>query len=522
MRWRKPVLAVLLACACAVKPAYAAPTGVARVADMIEALQLSDAARMLDHLDAQAKGSPALEFQRAVLLFYEGDYAGALSQATRVIAKLGGEAQAPKEWLSTRALIASTHDATRDYEHAVSPNGRFKVSFPAGADRILLPYAFDALERMDRALTQVVGGPVPGPIRLEIYPSANALARVSTLTREQIETSGTVALCKWNRLMVTSPRALVRGYPWVDTIAHELTHLYLSFVTQERAPVWLQEGTAKLLERRWRDPSVPFELDPTSRNLLLKATREGKLLTFDQLHPSIALLPSQDDATLAFAQVSTFMSTFVTSHGEAALRDAFAQIARGVDAREALSRAANLRFSELERIWKGTLPKAPPAHAPRKLVRRFRSGSEDAPDESQDVAVSEARRFLRIGDLLWHRHHPRGAMLEYEKAHRADSDDPIVAARLARAALEAGDPSRSVAALDPLLSRYPEHAPTHAVRGAALHELGRLDEARSSLLEAIRINPFDPDPHCRLQRIAHTPGETDTERNACLFLSSAR
>ena len=35
------------------------------------------------------------------------------------------------------------------------------------------------------------------------------LARVSTLTIKEIETSGTIALCKWNRLMIVSPRALV-------------------------------------------------------------------------------------------------------------------------------------------------------------------------------------------------------------------------------------------------------------------------------------------------------------------------
>jgi tetratricopeptide (TPR) repeat protein len=487
---------------------------------LIEALQLEEAGKVLRGLEAAYPASAPVEFQRALLAFYGGDYAAALELSSRAVEQLG-DAQAPKDWLATRDLIRSTYEATRNYVHETSPDGRYQVAFPAGEDRVLLPYAFAVLARMDNVLKNVVGMPVPGPIRLELYPTASALSRVSTLTLEQIETSGTVALCKWNRLMVTSPRALVRGYPWVDTIAHELTHLYLSFATQERAPVWLQEGTAKLLERRWRDPNAGFELDPTSRALLLKATRDGKLLTFDQLHPSIALLPSQDDATLAFAQVSTFMNTFVIEHGERALRDAFTQIAHGTDARDALSRAASLRFAELERNWKASLPKASPTNAPRKIARRFRAGgSADAPDEAQDVAVSEARRFLRIGDLMWSRRHVRGAMLEYQKAHRADSDDPIVAARLARAALEAGDPSRSIAALEPLLVRYPEHAPTHAVRGAALQELGRNEEAHASLLEAIRINPFDPDPHCRLQRIAQDPKEAEVERAACSLLNA--
>lgn len=516
------LLLILLLVLAAPALASAAPSGkeIAHVNDLIESLQLLEANAALKQLESSYPDAAPVMFQRALLTFYAGDYAQAVEIADRALQRMG-DAKAPKAWQSTRDLIASTLEATRDHVRAASPDGRYQISYPPGDAQVLLPYAFDVLQRMDRALSSVVGMAVPGPIRLEIYSSATALAQVSTLTLDQIETSGTVALCKWNRLMVTSPRALVRGYPWVDTIAHELTHLYLSFATEERAPVWLQEGTAKLLERRWRSATEEFVLDPTSRNLLLRATRDNKLLTFDQLHPSIALLPSQDDATLAFAQVSTFMNSFVVGHGEGALRDALSAIAQGADARDALSRAAGKRFGELERDWKNALPKAAPANAPRKLQRRFRGGGS-APDESQDVAVTEARRYLRIGDMLWHRNHARGAMLEYEKAHRADADDPIVAARLARSALEAGDPSRSLAALEPLLSRYPEHAPTHAVRGAALHELGRLPEARAALLEAIRINPFDPDPHCRLQRIADDPDQASTERNACDLLTAPR
>jgi Flp pilus assembly protein TadD len=120
--------------------------------------------------------------------------------------------------------------------------------------------------------------------------------------------------------------------------------------------------------------------------------------------------------------------------------------------------------------------------------------------------------------MLFGRRRVRGAMFEYERAQRADADDPIVAARLARAALEAGDPARSLAAVEPLLQRYPEHAPTHAVRGAALAELGRSEEARVALMEAIRINPFDPDPHCRLARIAQKANDQKVEREACEML----
>src|SRR5690606_12596943 len=149
-------------------------------------------------------------------------------------------------------------------------------------------YAIEALAAAERVVRAELGADVSGPIRLEIYPTAASLARVSTLSVVDIERTGTIALCKWDRLMVTSPRALVRGYPWLDTIAHELVHLRLAQASRDQAPVWFHEGLAKFLEHRWRSDTAGPALEPASRALLAKAVAEDALLPFERLHPSIA------------------------------------------------------------------------------------------------------------------------------------------------------------------------------------------------------------------------------------------
>ena len=45
------------------------------------------------------------------------------------------------------------------------------------------------------------------------------------LPYESAQTTGTVAVAKWGRVTLLSPRASHHGYAWRDTIAHELTHL---------------------------------------------------------------------------------------------------------------------------------------------------------------------------------------------------------------------------------------------------------------------------------------------------------
>src|SRR5262249_29214924 len=131
------------------------------------------------------------------------------------------------------------------------------------------------------------------------------LAKVSTLTRREIETSGTIALCKFNRLMIVSPRALARGYPWLDTLAHEYTHFVVSRVSANTVPIWLHEGLAQVEEQEWRAPGPP-PLTPMMEHLLATALGKGRrLITFEEMYPSMAKLPSQADTALAFAEVFT-------------------------------------------------------------------------------------------------------------------------------------------------------------------------------------------------------------------------
>lgn len=484
----------------------------AQAADAISALRLDEAERTLTQLAKTQAGLPALLYVQANLMFYRGDYAKALALADRALANT--RTRELREWQSMRALMAETERVTRDFHHKLSSDGRYSVSWPAGKDAVLADYALVVLAQADQALQRIFKTPLPSPIRLEIYASPEALAKVSSLTEEQIKTTGTVALSKWNRLMITSPKALVRGYPWADTITHELVHMVVSRSTGDRAPVWLQEGTAKLFERAWRNQATGPLLDPATHALLHEAKAKNKLLTFEQMHPSIAMLPSENDAALAFAQVSTFMHLYTQRYSESALRNAFSAIDHGVDARDALGQAAKQSFSTLEANWKQSLPASADAKTLRRLRTRFNVGDGPA-DESSDVVLDKARRHMRIGDLLWDRDRKAAASLEYERAQKADPGDPIVAVRWARAALAANNPLAVIEALQSQIASYPGMAPAQALLGAARLQLGDRAAACASLREAIWINPFDPNPHCDLARASDDSLEIERERRNC-------
>lgn len=456
--------------------------------------------------------------------FHRGAYAQALTWMEASIARRplrtasGQEREDPRGWLVE--LMRSTRTATQDFVEARSDDGRYVVTHAPGRDRHLVPYVLRALEGSDAALQDELGVRLPGPIRVEILPDADHLARLSTLTEEQIATTGTIALCKWDKLMVTSPRALLRGYPWMDTIAHEFVHLALSRASRDRAPVWFQEGMAKFLERRWREPEAQEHLHPAARGLLVRAVENDALLPFDRIHPSIALLPSQEDAALAFAQVSTFIARFHAAYGKRRLQAAVARIAEGEDAREALAAVAEVPWATLERNWRRSLASLRASDAPPLLERTLRGGDDEASEERAQVAEA-ARRNLRLGDMLWSRRRYRAAAVEYRRALDAAPNDPRLAARFAAAALEGGQPADAASVLGPFAERFPDHAPTQAVLARALREMGEAERSREVARAAIRLNPFDPSPHCDLAVVGEDEATRVLEARQCAALGGS-
>lgn len=487
-------------------------SGVQAGEQAIAELRVEDAAAIAREAFRERPSDPRVLALMGVVAFHQGDYGAAVThlEASGSVGEVGG-------LVST---VRSTRDLLAPFVRARSVDGRYQVWHAPGPDALLVPYALDALAAADRYISAVLGHRVPGPIRLEIYPDARSLAQVSSLTVQDIERSGTIALCKWDRLMVTSPRALLHGYAWTDTISHELVHLILARASRDSAPVWVQEGIAKYLEAGYRRGSAPFALDAVSQGILHEASSGDALLPFERLHPSIALLPSQRDAALAFAQVSTFVQGFHTRYRDAGLVNVIGRMAAGQDAREAFASAAGVPFAQLESRWRADVRALPSPTQPRLVPRRLIAAMGAQDDDTADLAElgDEARRRLRLGDLLAARQRHGAAAHEYGAALAIAPEDPVVAARFARAALQSGQAERAVAALRPVVATHPEYAPSAALLARALEAAGVEAEASAFAVQAIRLNPFDPAPHCVLAAVGPEPQRAD-EAQRCASLS---
>ncbi len=466
---------------------------------------------------AKALGPPTARHLRlsAELLFLRGDYSQALELARQAVRRQRGAQQAR----TLRKLIQSTREVTKGYVPYTSPKGHFQIWTSPGKDQLLAPFAAETLEAMLEVVAQTLGQPGTRPIRVEIYPRAEDLARVSPLTKREIKRSGTIALCKYNRLMIISPSALPHGYAWRDTLAHEFMHLSLSRISLNRIPVWLQEGLAKRLEAAWRSPAgTAPPLSPSQEHLLAKALQTNSLISWRRMYPSMAKLPNQRSTALAFAQVQTAIDFLIKKSGIAGIQRLIRSLRDGRRDWQAIKAATGMSRKKFSAGWKQYLRAMNLQPLPGLIPPVLRLGK--APTRDQRIAAikeKRARDHLRLADMLRSRKMTRAAIIEYQKARaQVGQRDELVANHLARAYLEIASPAQAISALLPVLEYYPEYPGAQVTMGLANLRTGNLKAARRHLEIALRINPFDPEIHCNLAVVLQSQSPTHAKRYAKL------
>ncbi|MEZ4221898.1 MAG: hypothetical protein R3B13_13275 [Polyangiaceae bacterium] len=462
--------------------ARAAPS-VQAISDAITELDVVRAKELLSRAQAE---TPGLSFERARLAIYLGDCDSAAAILSAPSFSGSPEGQALGD-LARRCAGATAGSVVVDDE----VNGIW-IRLQDERDRVLVPFLTRAAVRARDQIGRDLGVELPRPLRLDLVRDLFSLSAVSGLPVEAAETTGTVAVARWGRVTMITPRATVLGYPWEDTLAHEITHLLLSRATRDFAPLWLQEGIAKREETRWRDER-PFDdsYDPTAhaRSALLSGSSVG----IDQLGPSIAMLPTPEAASTAFAEVTSFMNYWIEQNGLPALSLLLIDL-KGIgtrDASAAMESVTGFGLSTWNLRWQKHLREmeAPKARA-------------ETPAVPKDLA-----RLVRLGDLAYSRGHLRAAALEHDRAMKAFPVDGALRFRASRSWRGVGDAEQARSTLGEVAALQTAHGGWLALRGreqAAKGEKG----AATSFDTALGLDPLSEWVACKgLGRFPAAPGQ---------------
>jgi hypothetical protein len=475
----KPLLLGVLALFCVDRARATGPLSslhALRAQELIDGLDLDPARKELDQTDLD---DAAAAVERGRLALYEEDCDGAVVALSRpeVLEREGAGLLADVARGCSRVTASTV--VIKDEPSAVV------VRLQDENDRALVPFIIETVVKARSTLTKDLGVDWPKPTRITVVRDLLSLSAMTGLPYESARTTGTVAVAKWGRVTLLSPRASRHGYSWRDTLAHELTHLAVTRATADRAPLWLQEGTAKREEVRWRAPG-PFDDRPSPDAVVLKGIDLKLDLALDKLGPSIAMLPSADAAMIAFAEVTSFVRFYATAAGEDALPKLFAELKNKKKPDEALVAASGLSLSQWDSKWRAYLSAKPR----EQLSSLFGLGID--PRTATDI-----RERVRLAELLLGRDHPQAAMSELDRAPHLAAEDPAtryVRARALEALSKTAEARAEVASPRTVTASY---GPWWAIRGRLARAAGEGTDADASFWEALAADPFDVETACQ-------------------------
>jgi hypothetical protein len=446
------------------------------LSDAITDIDLGRAQKLAAGIDSE---TPQFLVERGRMLLYLGDCVGSATVFSNPAATESKDGAQLAQYARTCAHATAAGFVIEDKERGIW------LRLQDDADRVFAPFVFQVAAQARDRIGAELGVDLPRPLRIDMVRDLFSLSAVTGLPLENAETTGTLAVARFGRIIILSPQATRTGYHWEDTLAHELTHLLVTRATRDRAPLWLQEGIAKREETRWRE-ARPFDPKDWAEDTAARALRHGRQVGIDKLGPSIAMLPTPEAASTAYAEVQAFMGYFIHEQGEGALRLLFADL-KGLpveDANSALRSVTGYDLPAWNLRWQKSLLEsslglamAPPS-AP--LLRAY---------DPRDLA-----RRARLGDLLMDSGFGTEAALTL--APGVSGGEPVYRARAARAELARHDPEQAAQRLGAETEIDGVYGPWFSLRGR-LQEKNDAKAAARSFELGLASDPLAEEVACQ-------------------------
>jgi len=232
----------------------------------------------------------------------------------------------------------------------------------------------------------------------------------------------------------------------------------------------------------------------------------GLGLPLDRLGPSIAMLPSADAATVAFAEVTSFVRFYIATASSGALQRLFAELKEGKDPNAALIAASGADLKAWDARWRAMIEAAAKAASP-------------SPDEEVEHlgihALRDLRDRSRLATLLLARGKPGPAKKELDRipaaTARAVASDPTLRWLRGRALEMEQREADADSLVDDPARVASSFGPWWALRGRRARARGEDDSSRQAFSEALAADPMEAEAACGSPDPAAAPDDPAIE-----------
>jgi tetratricopeptide (TPR) repeat protein len=459
---------------------------------LVQDWDIASAEKLSEKLLKEYPESGDAHFLQARIEFMKGNY----ERSWKILRHIGDSFKEVKEF---KKHVDATRRASKNFISKESEHFIFR--FEEGPDEILIHYAEEALEKSYQVLGEILDYYPKEKVLVEIYPDRKPFAQISPLTLKDILTSGTVALCKYHRIMMISPGSLIRGFNWMDTLSHEYVHYLLTKKSHNHLPLWMHEGIAKYLETQWRGEKK--YLSPIMETVLSNALKNDYRVPLEEMMPSLAKLKTAEDVQLAYAEVSSMMEYLTTLKGTDIFAKILTELASKAEFEDVFLKYVGQDLTGFQNSWGSWAKKLELKNIPgiKILTREFkkRKGLEPENKGYKTLESRKARDLTYLGDILKSRDHYKAAIIEYQKAlNESSSHSPVLFNKLAGTYLQTQRYNEAENLLKESLEFFPNFHTSLANMGEVYFSNQKYKTAQVYFEKAVRINPFNPFVHMRL------------------------
>jgi tetratricopeptide (TPR) repeat protein len=435
-------------------------------------------------------------YWQSLFSFYNGKYRDAYGEIESALSYKGSE----QKWESLKNYYYFISEISYNFQESESDHFRFRAM---NQDIVLSRYALDALEKMYQKTGLEFGFYPKNKVLVEIYQNKHDFSIASTLSEEILDKTGTVGICKFNRLMIISPQALPTGYSWLDTLCHEYTHYMVNSLSGGKCPLWLHEGIARYYESAWRTDNYEF-LSEAGEQKLKEAKDKNAYISFERMSPSLVYLKNQDEIMLAFSEVASAVDFMRKNYG----RDIVGKLLKNIDISDektAFKNSLGGSRNNFENLWIKYMKTLDLKAHPGVVVDEvnFNKKNED------EFVGTDAKGYIRLGDKMREIERYDAALIHYNKALDLEPSNPVILLKIARTLVKLGNKQEAEEKLKAAIEKNPHYVTPFQGLSKLYFEENEIDKCMEISLKSLAINPFFPDTHKYLYKCYLSKNDLD-------------
>jgi len=396
---------------------------------------------------------------------------------------------------------------------------------------VLYPYFQTELDKIIATYNKKYETKLTVPVQIEVYPDHEDFA-VRTMGMPGL---GALGVTFNNIIAMDSPSGRAPGsFHWASTLWHEMSHVYVLTLTNDRVPRWFTEGLAvheeTAINADWGDRMIPD---------VLAAIRDKKLLPVAEIdrgfiHPAF---PAQ--VIVSYYEAGKMCDYISQRWGEKKLLDMVHAFAKNVPTVDVIRQQLGIEPEAFDKDFLAVIDKetASTVKGFKDWTEGIRAINQFMKDGKFDEAIAKGRAieglypdyvengsvYDFVAEACLKKNDKPCAIEELGRYSKIGGRDPETMKKYAKLLEEAGKPKEAAAALERLNYIYPLDAELHHSLGGLLLQTGDAAGAVREYQALVDMHPIDAaDSHYNLARAFKATGQKDKAREeAVLALEAA-